>query len=143
MSEQLTVAVISGSVAVVVALIGIAGAIVAQLVTSRKAHRNALALFEKQANEQARVRLEDANRQDRHRFAADRRTTYSTLMRTAADLVIARKDHRYAKATEGTWTSGSVPKAAQARELTAELEQVLGDRTTRQRTCPHSRDQPR
>lgn len=79
MSEQLTVAVISSSVALVVAAMGFIASIRAQIVSTRRAFQNSLALFEKQTADQARTR-----------FADTKRTTYGTVIRLADDLVAAR-----------------------------------------------------
>jgi hypothetical protein len=78
-SEQLTIAVISSSVALVVAVTGFMASIRAQVVSTRRAFQNSLALFEKQTADQARTR-----------FADTKRASYSTVMRLADDLVAAR-----------------------------------------------------
>lgn len=101
MSPQVTAALISGGAALVVALLGIAGAVVAQLVTTRRAFANSLALFEQEylrrEREQAAAtsrddarRLADQRREDAYRFADQRRSTYARLLRTAADLYETR-----------------------------------------------------
>ena len=48
LDTQMTTTLLSGTVALIVALLGIAGAIAAQLVATRRAYANSLALFERQ-----------------------------------------------------------------------------------------------
>jgi hypothetical protein len=69
MNPQVTAAVISGSVALVVALAGIAGAIVAQAIATRRSFGNSLALFERQRSAQEQERHERSRREDAYRFA--------------------------------------------------------------------------
>lgn len=95
-SDQLTVALVSGGIALLVALLGIAGSIVAQSLATRQAFRNSLALFERQAADQDRARAAEALREDRHRFAEQRRGVYAKLLRVASDLVAARDVERTA-----------------------------------------------
>lgn len=90
MNTQVAAAVISGSVALVVALLGIAGAIVAQTAASRRAFQNSLALFERQQRSQDQERREQARREDVYRFAEQRRTTYARFLRVTAELAEAR-----------------------------------------------------
>src|SRR6185295_16791041 len=79
-SEQLTVVVISSSVALVVAAMGFFASVRAQIVATKRGFQNSLALFERQTADQARTR-----------FADTKRSTYSTLMRLADDLFAARE----------------------------------------------------
>ncbi|MGP4028509.1 hypothetical protein [Actinomadura sp. 3N407] len=97
LSDQLTATLISGGVALIVALLGIGGAITAQLVTTRRTFRNSLALFERQHAEQERVRQESLHREDAHRFTEQRRVVYGRLLRTANDLVLAGDAERAAE----------------------------------------------
>jgi hypothetical protein len=87
MSTQVTTALLSGAVALIVALLGIAGAIAAQLVATRRAYANSLALFERQhTHEEAsrkQQRDEDIRREDAHRFADQRRATYARFLQLA------------------------------------------------------------
>jgi chromosome segregation ATPase len=107
MSEQMTAALISGGVALLVAVIGIFGAIAAQAVATRRAYENSLALFERQAAEQAQARQEAARREDLHRFTDQRRSTYGRLTRLADDLVsmreTEREDARHLERTQRTF----------------------------------------
>jgi hypothetical protein len=89
LSPQVTTALISGGAALVVALLGIAGAIVAQLVATRRAFANSLALFEREHDKQERERAAEARREDEYRFADQRRSTYARMLRAAADLYLA------------------------------------------------------
>jgi hypothetical protein len=91
MSTPVTAALVSGGVALVVALLGIAGAIAAQLVATRRAYENSLALFERQHARQEATRTqerkEEARREDAYRFAEQRRSTYGRFVRLAREFV--------------------------------------------------------
>jgi hypothetical protein len=96
MTDQLTMAMISGGFALLVALLGIGGAIAAQVVATRRAFENSLALFERQAAE-AQQERDDATRiENRHRFADQKRSTYSRALRLADQLVATRENERQA-----------------------------------------------
>lgn len=97
MSDELTAAVVSGGVALVVALLGIAGAIIAQLVTTRRTFQNSLTLFERERAEQERIRRESLQREDAYRFTEQRRVVYGKLLRAANELVLARDAERAAE----------------------------------------------
>lgn len=71
MNPQVNAALISGGVALVVALIGIAGAIAAQFVATKRGFANSLALLERQ-HHQALV-LAEQERGDRERAAQQER----------------------------------------------------------------------
>jgi hypothetical protein len=86
MSPPVTAALISGSVALVVALVGIAGAIAAQSFATRRAFDDSLALFERQRSAQEQEQREQSRREDAYRFADQRRTIYARMLRAAADL---------------------------------------------------------
>lgn len=92
MNPQVTAAVISGSVALVVALVGIAGAVAAQTIATRRAFQNSLALFEREYRAQEEERREQARREDAFRFAGQRTGLYVRYARTARDLYFARQD---------------------------------------------------
>jgi hypothetical protein len=85
MDPQVTTTLLSGGVALTAAVIGIVGAVWAQLVATRRAARNSLALFERQhAAEDAR------------RFAEERQATYAKFLRVADEYVAAANEtHRY------------------------------------------------
>ena len=91
MSTSVTTALVSGGAALVVAMLGIAGAIAAQLVATRRAFENSLALFERQhARQEAsrkQEREEEAHREDAYRFAEQRRSTYGRFVRLAREFV--------------------------------------------------------
>lgn len=89
MSPQVTAALVSGGAALVVALLGIAGAIVAQLVVTRRSFANSLALFEREYAKRERERVEQARREDDYRYAEQRRSTYARMLRAAAALYLA------------------------------------------------------
>jgi len=76
MDAQVTAALISGGAALAVAVLGIGGAITAQLFTTRHALENSLALQERQYARQERERQEQSRREDAYRFAEQRRSTY-------------------------------------------------------------------
>lgn len=94
LSTQVTTTLLSGTVALIVALLGIAGAIAAQLVATRRAYANSLALFVRQhAQEEAsrkQQRDEDMRREDAHRFADQRRATYARFLQLADEVHRAR-----------------------------------------------------
>jgi hypothetical protein len=94
MSAQVTTTLLSGTVALIVALLGIAGAIAAQLVATRRAYTNSLALFERQhVREETSRKLqwdEDIRREDAHRFADQRRATYARFLQLADEIRTAR-----------------------------------------------------
>lgn len=96
LDTQMTTTLLSGTVALIVALLGIAGAIAAQLVATRRAYANSLALFERQhAQEEAsrkQQREEDIRREDAHRFADQRRATYARFLQLADEIRRARAD---------------------------------------------------
>ena len=96
MTDQLTVAMISGGFALLVALLGIGGAIAAQFVATRRAFENSLALFERQAAAAQQARDEAARTENRHRFADQKRSTYGRALRLADELVTAREEERVA-----------------------------------------------
>lgn len=86
MDAQVTTALISGGVALAVALLGIGGAIAAQLVASRRTFANSLALFEQQNAAQTRERTAEFRREEARQFAEERKNAYARLLRTADDL---------------------------------------------------------
>lgn len=97
MSDQVTAALISGGIATIVALLGIAGAIVAQLFATRRSFENSLLLFERQQREQERAKRDEAEREDSYRFAEQRRSTYARFLSLARDLVDAQDAEATAK----------------------------------------------
>ena len=119
MSTQVTTALLSGGVALLVALLGIAGAIAAQLVATRRAYANSLALFEQQhaqeeASEEASNETRDIRREDAHRFADQRRAAYARFLQLADET-------RRARANAGaSWTSSSGTKTNKATTSKAE-----------------------
>lgn len=94
MTDQFPVALISGLFALLVALLGIAGAIAAQVVATRRAFRNSLALFDRQAVESQCARDEAARIESRHRFTDQKRSTYSRTLRLADEIARLSKDAR-------------------------------------------------
>ncbi|WNV88213.1 hypothetical protein [Umezawaea sp. Da 62-37] len=139
MNDEVVVALISGGAALVVALVGIVGAIAAQLMATRKAFRNSLALFARQAEEQQRVRRDEVRREDLHRFADQRRSSYGRLVRAAGDLVAAREGQRqaarYLERTQLTLdrVDDDERQVEAVREAVAQREQELADSRTRTR----------
>lgn len=90
MNPQVTAGLISGGVALAVAVLGIAGAIVAQTFAARRAFENSLAVFEREHAAQERQQQEQARRDDAYRFAQQRRSTYGrfgSLSREFTDAV--------------------------------------------------------
>lgn len=96
MTDQLTVAILSGGVALLVALLGIGGTIAAQVVATRRAFENSFALFERQAAEAQLARDEATRIENRHRFADQKKSTYSRTLRLADELVHTRDAERSA-----------------------------------------------
>jgi hypothetical protein len=87
-------AVVSGLVAVGVSVVGLLGALVAQGISAKTAHKNALklfkeqtadqlAMFHRQIDEQNRVRAEDSLDRRRTTLLAAREDVYVTFMRLA------------------------------------------------------------
>ena len=95
MTPQVTTALISAGVALVVALLGIAGAIAAQLLATRRVYANSLALFERQHAAQEtssrQERAEAARREEEQRFADERRILYAKFLRLAGEVVEAQR----------------------------------------------------
>lgn len=89
MNPQVTAALISGGVALVVALAGIAGTIVAQSIATKRAFQNSLALLERDRRAQEEERRTRTAREDAFRFAGERRATYVRYARIAEALLIA------------------------------------------------------
>jgi hypothetical protein len=92
MSAPVTAALISGGAALVVAVLGIFGAIAAQAKATRRAFENSLALFEKQRDAQQQEQKEQARREDAYRFADQRRSTYARFLQMTAELAWARQE---------------------------------------------------
>jgi hypothetical protein len=86
MNPSVKAAWISNSVAVAVAVIGVIATGVAQWRGSKTAHTNALALFNRQADEQEKLRAVDALERQRTAFLADRRAVYAKFMRAMRHL---------------------------------------------------------
>ena len=89
MDAQVTTALISGGAALTVAVLGIGGAISAQLFTTRHAFENSLALQERQYAKQEHERHEQSQREDAYRFAEQRRSTYGRFVRLAREFLDA------------------------------------------------------
>lgn len=89
MDGQVTAALVSGGAALTVAVLGIGGAIAAQLFTTRHAFKNSLALQEQQYARQERERQEQSRREDAYRFAEQRRNTYGRFVRLAREFLHA------------------------------------------------------
>jgi hypothetical protein len=86
---QVTAALISGGAALTVAVLGIGGAIAAQLSTARHAFENSLELQERQYAKQEKERHEQSRQEDAYRFAEQRRSTYGRFVRLARDFLHA------------------------------------------------------
>jgi hypothetical protein len=89
MDSQTATALISGGVALAVALLGIAGAIAAQLVATRRAYANSLGLFERQNAAQELAKAEEVRREDARRSADQRRSAYAKVLQAADHLTSA------------------------------------------------------
>ena len=82
-------ALLSSSVALIVAVLGIAGAVAAQLVATRRAYANSLSLFERHHAEQEAARREEVRRDNAYRFAEQRRSIYGRFVRLAREFIDA------------------------------------------------------
>lgn len=124
MSTQVATALLSGGVALAAALLGGAAAIAAQFVATRRGFANSLALFEwqhaKQEASSQQERGEAARREDAHRFAEQRRTTYARFLQLAGEIVTAQQ---------------AVDAFADARRKSEEGE---GDAEVKQRAASHA-----
>jgi len=80
MDPSVKAAWISSSVALAVAVIGVIATGVAQVRGSKAAHANALALFERQDEEQAEIRSKETMERRRTAFLADRRAVYAKFL---------------------------------------------------------------
>ncbi|GAA0626532.1 hypothetical protein GCM10010174_52560 [Kutzneria viridogrisea] len=120
MTDQMMVASISGGVALLVALLGIAGAIAAQVVATRRTFANSLALFEEQALEARHAREEAARIENRHRFADQKRSTYGRALCLADDVAAACRDKRWA-VDKYKRQLDALDRAVQSSETVAEL----------------------
>jgi hypothetical protein len=107
MSTEVTAASISGGVALVVALLGIAGAIAAQFVANKRGFANSLTLLERQfaqslalaeqeRSDRERVAqqeradrerewLEQLRREDAHRYSEQRRNIYARFLQSVRE----------------------------------------------------------
>jgi hypothetical protein len=105
LNVQVTTTLLSGAVALIVALLGIAGAIAAQLLATRRAYDNSIDLFKRQHAEEEmsrrlqrqeeeasrrQQRAETIRREDAHRFADQRRSTYARFLQLADEVHRAR-----------------------------------------------------
>jgi len=107
MDAQVTAALISGGAALTVAVVGIGGAIVAQLFATRHAFENSLALQERQYAKQEHERHEQSRREDAYRFAEQRRSTYGRFVRLAREFLDAVEVEHSAAETLGRIESGT------------------------------------
>jgi hypothetical protein len=87
MDAQVTAVLISGGAALTVAVLGIGGAITAQLAATRAGFENSLALQERQYAKQEKERQEQSRREDAYRFAEQRRSTYGRFVRQAREFL--------------------------------------------------------
>ncbi|MDQ2877073.1 MAG: hypothetical protein M3Y33_20590 [Actinomycetota bacterium] len=133
MSTQVTGALISGGAALVVAVVGIAGAIAAQLLATRRAFANSLALTEREYERRERERAEERHREDEYRHAERRRSTYATMLRAAASLYLVSLEFAAAAAN---WRNTRDPELASETPEEREREErkwlgLLQDARTR------------
>lgn len=148
MGDPLAATVVSGVFALLVALLGIAGAIAAQMIATRRAFEYSLALFERQTAEAQQAREEATRTDNHHRFADQKRGTYSRALRLADEVVTAQEKERGARQYHARTMrtldrvgdqSESLVQAAknyrteadeyaeQARRLAVELADVVGE----------------
>lgn len=140
MDAQVTTTLLSGGVALVVALLGIAGAVWAQLVATRRAYSNSLSLFERQhvVEEASRrqERTEAACREDAQRFADERRVVYAKFLRFADELVAAQRSaDAYIEIAAQSREKESEEQANWRRRATAEADRRADDSAGRAQTA--------
>lgn len=136
MSTQMTTTLLSSAVALIVAVLGIAGAVAAQLVATRRAYANSLSLFERHHAEQEAARKEEVRRDDAYRFAGQRRSTYGRFVRLAREFVDAVDAERtVAKNLERIGRQRDRSRARSADlEMSAEAaEELVADTRERRR----------
>lgn len=134
MDAQVTAALISGGAALTVAVLGIGGAIAAQLSATRRGFENSLALQERQYAKQEKERQDQSRREDAYRFAEQRRSTYGRFVRLAREFLhavdmeqsaaenlerIDDKHRKHAKSASG----GSETSAEVAGQLVADARE--------------------
>lgn len=148
MGDPLTATVVSGVFALLVALLGIAGAIAAQVIATRRAFEYSLALFERQTAEAQQAREEATRTENHHRFADQKRSTYGRALRLADEVVIAQEKERGARQYHNrtmrtldkvgdqseslvqaarNYRTEADEQADQARRLAVELADVVGE----------------
>ena len=136
MNAQVTAALISGGAALTVAVLGIGGAIAAQIFATRHAFENSLALQEQQYAKQEHERHEQSRREDAYRFAEQRRSTYGRFVRLAREFLYAVEAEHSAAETLGRidqQRNRSQP-ASHDLEMSAETaEQLVADARERKR----------
>ena len=86
MEPVVKAALISSSVALAVAVIGVFGLIVAQGRAARSAQANLISVFEREAEEQKAIRAEEAIERRRTASIADRRVVYAKFLRAKTRL---------------------------------------------------------
>jgi hypothetical protein len=126
----MTAALVSGGAALIVAVLGIGGAIAAQLFTTRHAFENSLALQERQYAKQERERQEQSQREDAYRFAEQRRSTYGRFVLHAVDTEkeVAKNLERIGR------QHGGAGRGSRHLEMSAEpAEQLVADARERTR----------
>lgn len=89
-SAQVTASLISGGAALIVALLGIAGAIAAQTIATRRAFQDSLVLLEREGHAHDQERQDQARREDAFRFAEKRQSTYLKYAQISGRLFDAR-----------------------------------------------------
>ena len=120
MNVQVTAALISGGAALTVAVLGIGGAIAAQIFATRHAFENSLALQEQQYAKQEHERHEQSRREDAYRFAEQRRSTYGRFVRLARGFLTL-------------WRRSTQPQRPVGVSISSATAPSRGDMTSR---CP-------
>lgn len=136
MDAQVTAAVISGGVALTVAVLGIGGAIAAQLFATRHAFENSLTLQERQYAKQEHERHEQSRREDAYRFAEQRRSIYGRFVRLAREFLDAVEAEHSAAETLGRidqQRNRSQPGSHDLETSAETAEQLVADARERKR----------
>jgi hypothetical protein len=126
MDPSVKAALISGSVALAVAVIGVIATGVAQVRGSKTANANALALFKRQDDKQADIRFKEAMERRRTAFLTERRAVYARFLLAKrhfeddkTKIQELKKRHQTVRAE---YAGSPRPDAKRLAELVAELD---------------------
>jgi hypothetical protein len=132
--------VIAALISAIVALLGIAGAIVGQAIATRRAFRNSLALFERQHAAEVASRRQELSeagrREEAQRFAEERRVAYARFLRLSDEVLASqRAAETYIQVAARAREKEDQDQSEQRRNATAEAEQRIRDAAERGKTA--------